>query len=317
MNNVGLQGLFGRLLGCAVLILFLSGKNYCREDYELASQSSSTATPTPTPTDDDSGVVDTPTPTPTPDDDDEDDDSTDDTDDDDDDEDDDTETETLSLFRELGALGVKNDSTSDSISTSQDGVISLKSLADLSSTNGTAKGNWLGRLYEDDSELLGSGQDSDGDGYTDRLEQDFGTEIDNPNSTPPAPVSRLSIRMQQIDRDLDGLGYNEELSAGTDPEDQDSDGDGVIDGAEVLSQSNPLDASSRPEDLDGDGLSNDYENEIGTNPQSKDTDRDGLSDGLEVVLSSEPNSADTDFDGILDGKEVSLGGDPTIPEYRG
>lgn len=106
----------------------------------------------------------------------------------------------------------------------------------------------------------------------------------------------------------------------TDPLKGDTDGDGVLDGAECALGTNPNDANSKPAapaagtDPDHDGLSTAFENTIGTNPQVRDSDGDGLSDGVEYkYYNSNPLSADSDGDGLPDAKEVaSLNGDTAV-----
>jgi outer membrane protein OmpA-like peptidoglycan-associated protein len=104
------------------------------------------------------------------------------------------------------------------------------------------------------------------------------------------------------DRDGDGLGKCEEERLGTDPNNPDTDGDGLTDGEEVLKyKTDPLKA-----DTDGDGLS-DYDEiyKYKTDPLNRDTDGDGLSDGDEVLkYKTDPLKADTDGDGLSDGDEV-------------
>ncbi|WP_438017691.1 DUF3344 domain-containing protein [Sorangium sp. So ce315] len=109
------------------------------------------------------------------------------------------------------------------------------------------------------------------------------------------------------DRDGDGLPDAVEEMIGTDPDDADSDDDGVLDGQEV----NP------GEDTDGDGL---------INALDVDSDNDGLFDGTELGLGcdhpatnaeaghcrpdadggatkTDPLKADTDDGGVTDGNE--------------
>ena len=108
------------------------------------------------------------------------------------------------------------------------------------------------------------------------------------------------------DDDHDGLTNAEELAAGTDPHDADSDDDGVIDGREPNWEA----------DQDGDGL---------INALDPDSDDDGLYDGMELGLDcsnpatrtaahhcradadpstvTNPLAADTDHGGVPDGGE--------------
>ena len=70
---------------------------------------------------------------------------------------------------------------------------------------------------------------------------------------------------------------------GTDPLDEDTDGDGFTDCEEVNELlSDPLDPDDPGVDTDDDGLPDDIEDEIGTDPNDPDTD-DGCGDGDEVA----------------------------------
>jgi outer membrane protein OmpA-like peptidoglycan-associated protein len=105
------------------------------------------------------------------------------------------------------------------------------------------------------------------------------------------------------DDDSDGLTNGEERRYGTDPENPDTDADGLKDGEEVKRyKTNPLKA-----DTDGDGLSDgDEVYKYRTDPTKFDTDGDGLSDGDEVLkYHTDPLKIDTDGDGLTDGDEVN------------
>jgi hypothetical protein len=119
------------------------------------------------------------------------------------------------------------------------------------------------------------------------------------------------------DPDADGLSNLQEYLGATDPQNPDTDGDGLKDGAEVnIHHTNPVSA-----DTDADGLSDGAElNTYGTNPLIADTDGDGFPDGQEVQLGSDPNRADStpanlalrsDATGIL-GTEDSAGVDTPV-----
>jgi outer membrane protein OmpA-like peptidoglycan-associated protein len=105
------------------------------------------------------------------------------------------------------------------------------------------------------------------------------------------------------DYDRDGLKRCYEERIGTDPDNPDTDGDGLKDGEEVNTYStDPLNT-----DTDGDVLS-DYDEVIvhKTNPTNPDTDGDGLNDGEEINrYVTNPNNADTDGDRLNDGEEVN------------
>jgi hypothetical protein len=106
------------------------------------------------------------------------------------------------------------------------------------------------------------------------------------------------------DNDNDGLSNADEISRNTDPNNDDSDGDGLKDGEEVhLHHTNPGER-----DTDRDGLNDDAEIDNKTDPNEPDSDDDGLTDGDEAKIHlTDPNNGDTDGDGIGDGTEIGLG----------
>lgn len=114
--------------------------------------------------------------------------------------------------------------------------------------------------------------DDDEDGLTNSREAELGTDPDNP------------------DTDDDGLLDGEEINQyGTDPLEPDSDNDGLPDGEEI----NIYNASPNNPDSDADGLTDGEEvNEHGTSPTSPDTDEDGLSDDVEIAEGTDPLDAD-------------------------
>ncbi len=127
--------------------------------------------------------------------------------------------------------------------------------------------------------------DQDGDGLTDDEEAKLRT---NPFSD---------------DTDDDGLTDGAEVNDHeTDPLDSDSDDDGLEDGAEVNTHSTDPNDPDSDDDLLSDGLEI---NQFRTNPNEADTDADGLDDGVEAAGPTNPLEADTDDDGLLDGREVN------------
>lgn len=93
----------------------------------------------------------------------------------------------------------------------------------------------------------------------------------------------------------------------TNPLDPDTDGDGILDGVELLIGSNPqLADAAYFIDTDQDGLSDGLELEFGTSIYKPDTDGDGLPDLLEYLIGSNPLVADTDGDGISDYHELNI-----------
>jgi hypothetical protein len=106
-----------------------------------------------------------------------------------------------------------------------------------------------------------------------------------------------------LDSDGDGLLDGVEIQNGTDPDNADTDHDGLSDGDEVnIYHTDPLNP-----DTDGDGLSDGDEVHIyGTNPLDPDTDHDLLSDGFEVAHGTNPLDPDSDHDGIIDGLDTQI-----------
>ena len=149
--------------------------------------------------------------------------------------------------------------------------------------------------------------DTDEDGFADGLEFVINTGDPLNASLSPSPLNQsrlLAAVSVDSDADLDGIGTAFERSIGTDHNDPDTDGDGYTAALELVAESDPLNASSRPSrinppladgierfgagppDLDGDGLSDDIEALTGTSPTDRDSDDDGYSDGIEVIMGS-------------------------------
>ncbi|MHA1866479.1 MAG: hypothetical protein ACTSXD_00275, partial [Candidatus Heimdallarchaeaceae archaeon] len=97
------------------------------------------------------------------------------------------------------------------------------------------------------------------------------------------------------DPDFDGLTNLEEYLSNTDPNDSDTDGDGIDDGDEV--------------------------NTYGTDPTLSDTDGDGIPDGWEVENDLDPltddSAEDPDGDGLTNLEEYQASTDPQIPNTQG
>lgn|GEM_PF-201804 len=92
--------------------------------------------------------------------------------------------------------------------------------------------------------------------------------------------------------------------------DQDQDGDGLLNGFEILFGFDPFDPSDAALDSDGDSLTNLDEQELGTDPTQADSDGDGLNDAQELTIGTDPNDPDSDTDTFSDGEEVAAGTDP-------
>ncbi len=105
------------------------------------------------------------------------------------------------------------------------------------------------------------------------------------------------------DKDGDDLTKREERELGTDPNNPDSDGDGLQDGEEVrVYITDPLNPDS-----DADALKDGTEvNTHATDPLKADTDDDLLDDGKEVnKYKTDPLKADSDGDALVDGDEIN------------
>jgi hypothetical protein len=108
---------------------------------------------------------------------------------------------------------------------------------------------------------------------------------DAANAAASTATSDAMTAIAEGDDDSDGLSNSREIALGTEPNNPDTDGDGLNDGQEV--------------------------NQYGTNPNQQDTDGDTLLDGAEVNdHGTSPVNPDTDGDGITDGVEINSGSDP-------
>jgi len=117
--------------------------------------------------------------------------------------------------------------------------------------------------------------DSDGDGLSNTLEDELGTN------------------KQSIDTDSDGLNdYDEVYKYPTNPLEPDTDFDGVNDYDELFTyHTNP---NNRDSDFDG-LLDSEEIFTYGTNPTYWDTDGGGMSDGDELTNGSDPRKQDDDY----------------------
>ena len=91
------------------------------------------------------------------------------------------------------------------------------------------------------------------------------------------------------DADDDNLINKDEQNYGTNPEDPDTDKDGLLDGDEVHRYITNPRIPDKDADHDGDGLTNVEEvDNYGTDPTQPDTDFDGFEDGDEIDRGSDP-----------------------------
>lgn len=158
----------------------------------------------------------------------------------------------------------------------------------------------------------------------------------------PAPASDLALTV--LDEYLQGRpdDWPEDTAwfGGTDPSQEDTDGDGLGDAYELAgwelevwtqpgaAQPSALKAGSDPlqADADGDGATDGQEALAGTDPRRQDTDFDGIGDGAEAALGLglDPRRADSAGDLLRDGERLALletrangyGADPSY-EYEG
>jgi len=172
--------------------------------------------------------------------------------------------------------------------------------------------------------------DSDGDGMRDGWEVFFGL---NPLSAADAgldPDGDGLTNLQEYQSSVSLLGPNGAATlaanpaAGLNPNNPDTDGDGMPDGWErqYPGALNPLIPDGNT-DFDGDGMTNLREYQVGTSPINPDTDGDGMRDGWEAqympTLNPLVNDAagDPDFDDLTNLREFELGTDPTNPDTDG
>jgi len=141
-----------------------------------------------------------------------------------------------------------------------------------------------------------------------------GLDIPEQVAETTAPASPATVAA--TDTDSDGLPDEEENKLGTDPNDPDTDGDGLNDGDEVrIFKTDPLKA-----DTDGDSINDWDEIYAGLDPSVKegklsDSDGDGLADIFETYRRLDPNNADMDKDGLADGDEARVyGTDPQLAD---
>jgi hypothetical protein len=164
--------------------------------------------------------------------------------------------------------------------------------------------------------------DTDGDGVINALESavtdtdgDGIVDQNDANNTNPCVPNSNSAACLAADSDGDGLTNAQEDALGTNRNDADTDGDGVIDGAEPGDTDgdgipNALESSAA--DSDGDGVANQTDsannnpclpNTNSTACLAADSDGDGLTNAQEDALGTNRNVADTDGDGVNDGAE--------------
>jgi hypothetical protein len=124
----------------------------------------------------------------------------------------------------------------------------------------------------------------------------------------------VSINIVPVyDADGDGLAYEVESNACTDPYDADSDDDGISDGDEDVNQNGLVDSGETDPcllDTDGDGIQDGTETAVVTPVADPDgggpllgTDSLVFIPDEDSLTTTDPLNNDTDLDGLLDGEE--------------
>jgi hypothetical protein len=178
----------------------------------------------------------------------------------------------------------------------------------------TACGDSLGGAQGSGSDLSDVGAfdpDADDLGGADTSDATDATDAD----AAPSDGSSDGSGAPDLDTDDDGLPNDLELSTGTDPENPDTDGDGLQDGDEDRNANGTVDACDPTPpliDADGDGALDLCE----TDPRVADSDGDGTSDGAEslpqaCVADTEPASFAAPLDDI--GVEWQLSAGSSAP----
>ncbi len=191
--------------------------------------------------------------------------------------------------------------------TSQTGVPQVAATSNMAADtitlragNGTGASRIQNLMVSTDFESAAA-WDADADGLADGWERRYGLDPADDGSTNPD-------NGPDGDPDVDGLSNLEEFQRGSRPDaPTDSDGDGLLDSAEMNGSQNPF-TNGVPGTPPGDP----------TDPYDPDSDNDGIQDGEEVAPGADsyvtdPNDADTDNDSYKDGVETLYGGDPTNP----
>jgi hypothetical protein len=128
----------------------------------------------------------------------------------------------------------------------------------------------------------------------------------------------IVVEITDFDGDGDGLSNVEEELLGTDPDDPDSDDDGIVDGVEVRG-GNPANANDPANritdpldpDTDDDNLCDGSRTVVGVCTGGEDRNDNGLRETTEPdVAETDPLDPDSDDDGLTDGVEVLAGSYP-------
>ncbi|MGI9243227.1 MAG: hypothetical protein ACR2RV_20685, partial [Verrucomicrobiales bacterium] len=187
--------------------------------------------------------------------------------------------DTIRVYRNPADLTVEANNTPDATVSGIDFRFDRVSLARFNESTGISVDEL--RIATEFNDITGIvNPDADNDGMDDGWE--LTNMVDDPEDDP----------------DSDELTNLEEFEAGTNPNEADTDADGIDDKQEL------------------DGTGNRFDS-LATDPVEGDSDGDGLGDGAEVSdtngFVTNPNSPDTDSDGENDATEIAEGTDPLDP----
>ena len=118
--------------------------------------------------------------------------------------------------------------------------------------------------------------------------------------------NRISKTVTALDSDNDGLSDGLEESSCTDPNDADTDDDGISDGVEDANHNGVVDTDETDPcdiDIDGDGIQDGTELGYKSGDIGPDTDTNVFQPDLDPMTTTDPLDSDTDGDGLLDGQE--------------
>jgi hypothetical protein len=134
------------------------------------------------------------------------------------------------------------------------------------------------------------------------------------------PIS--SIFYDEHPNDGDDIGYDNIIIGNEYLPSDDSDFDGILDSIEVATETDPLDDDTDDDGLlDGPGSGEDTNangavDEGETDPRNSDTDEDGIQDGTEKGC-TEPEGEDTDMEVFVPDADASTTTDPLNPDTDG
>ncbi|PIO05511.1 hypothetical protein COT47_04510, partial [Candidatus Woesearchaeota archaeon CG08_land_8_20_14_0_20_43_7] len=225
----------------------------------------------------------------------------------------DTDGDGITNYDELAGTGgyVTNPAKIDTDGDGYSDDVELKSGSDPTDVASYPAATYIGS--GNSSAIMSGMMDSDGDGIPDSLEAAGDADADGLENYLDYDSDNDGLPDGVEDKNRNGI-----VDAGeSDPYKEDTDGDGIFDGAEIAANTDPTDSASVPTDSDGDGIpdiiegTGDTDNDGIAGYLDTDSDGDGIPDGLEdkngngKVDNGEtsPTMIDTDGDTIPDGTE--------------